>query len=624
MLANLRNGNGLIYITDPANNILGHELNTCEGVRRARLQGAIVSSLAGEILATGRVIIAAALAGNVTGVNVNGINQLTSATVAITPVDADATAIDVANDINASAPAAGPRYTATPDNGDVLLTAPVGSGDTLNGDIVAAVFTGASTITTENISGGSSGGGVIDTSCGYKFWLDSAVAAPYNSIAGATEITNFLVLKGLQTSMDIQRLTISVGTLTPDRISQSTHLIVDTEAAAAADFLDFIDTTGWQEGDRMLISGADSTHSVQLRDRSVSAGNIELSNNNQFDTATREFNIELVLLIDAVNGPTWYEVTRSPAIDVDADTFLDLGLPLEVGFDTVAILAAGGTQNFDVATPTLSNTHLQLTTAGVVVLVGNYTVGTAGAPTDGQTLVVEYNGNITLGGNVLNILGEVISQAEATSGGIIIVAKYSTTLGTFQTTKLYNHKVAGLIKHLDLAADAVERDNILDGEIITIKLDQTGGSEAVITAAIRALAVTNPKLAAAAVDISKRIATLNEEPMMLSVSFETGELGEYRFYPAFKCQLTQIISRTHLLIEATDNATVQAANNTGNMANGLVTHVGAAAFGDEQSVSPTTNNVAGPGLGDDHFKFTSAKATPGGKTQLILFLTRVT
>ncbi len=286
-------------------------------------------------------------------------------------------------------------------------------------------------------------------------------------------------------------------------------------------------------------------------------------------------------------------------------------------------MAAGGVQNFDVQPPGLSDTYLQLITAGTVALVGNFTVGTIGAPVDGQTLWVEYNGDITLGGNSLTILGEVITQAEATSGGIVIRAVYSDALATFQTTKFYNHKIAGLIKNLDLADDAVEAVNILDGEILSAKLDQTGGSEAVITAAVRALAITNAKLAAAAVSLDKRVASLNDESIMLLVSFENNELGEYRFYPNFKCQLTKVTSRLWAALAAANNGTIQAANPTGNMANGLITHLAAAAFGDEQTVSPTSNNIAGPLIGDDHFKFTSVKATAGGKTQLILFLTRV-
>ncbi len=305
MIQDLKNGQGFIYITDLNNNILGPFPNTCEGLRDARLQAAIVATLAGEILATGSVVITNALAGNITDVSVDGVNQMTSLPVAITVADEAQTAQDLKDSINTGPPAAGPRYTASAKNGTVILTAPPGSGDTLNGKLVTITFTGGSTITTNDIDGGSDGSGVVDNDCGYKFWLDSDVAAPINSIAGATEITNVLVMKGLQTQMDVQDLTISVGTLTPERRSQLTHLVVDTEAAAGTDFLDFIDPTDWRAGDRILISGADATHIVQARDETVSGGNIQLSNNNQFDSGTPEFNLELVLLIDPVAGPTW-------------------------------------------------------------------------------------------------------------------------------------------------------------------------------------------------------------------------------------------------------------------------------------------------------------------------------
>lgn len=60
-------------------------------------------------------------------------------------------------------------------------------------------------------------------------------------------------------------------------------------------------------------------------------------------------------------------------------------------------------------------------------------------------------------------------------------------------------------------------------------------------------------------------------------------------------------------------------SSTGAMANGVITHLASAALNDEQSVSPTTNNVV---VADSYVQLVSAKTTAGGKALVTIEVTR--
>jgi len=267
--------------------------------------------------------------------------------------------------------------------------------------------------------------------------------------------------------------------------------------------------------------------------------------------------------------------------------------------------------------PPLDDSFLTLFTSGTPTLVANSTVAFTGTPKEGQRVQVAYDGTADLNGFAITILGVALSAAEALVGGVNIEAIFDGTV--WETRKFYDHTKAGLIQEANLLDDIISTLKLKDDAVTTAKIL----NDAVTTDKILDSAVTTDKLNTAAVTIDKLESSILDNTVALAVSFDTDRQGEYRFYPGFKCNLTRYISRVDDPLSAANAGTIQAANTVGNMANGLITHAASAPFGDQQDVSPTTNQDVDPGGGNDHFKFTTAKGTAGGKTTLILFLTRV-
>jgi len=620
-ISKLGNNIGKIYITEIDGVTVSATLeNTVDEIVLLKRDASSRGPISGEILGTGSVQIVTATAGTISNVDVDGINQLGAIGVVITVGDPNQTALDLADAINLSPPASGPRYTAVAKGDTVILSAPKGSGATLNGDVVGVTATGTSTFVTTNIEGGSDGSGVFDNLAGARYFFNDNVNALEGDITGAEEISKFIITSGLNSKRDQQGLVISSGTVTPSRVSQITDLVIDTESAAAADDLDFIDPTEFEEGDEINIRGKDATQIVTVRDKSIGSGNLETSNDESFSTGTPSNQIRLKLIIDAAAGPTWFEAGRNPTTKIDPDAFFESNLPIPFGHRLEEIFAAGGTINVKTDIP-LDKTFLELFTTGNVPLTGNLSVQFTGSPKDGQREEVLYSGDVTLGAFSITIFGIQLSQIEATVGGVKIEAIFDAATAAWKVQKFYDHNKVGLIQNADIADDAVQTTKIKDDAITTVKIVDLN----ITTAKIQDSSVTTLKINTGAVTLDKIVATLKDTTRGIAVSFETNELGEYRFYPEFKCNLTRYISRLSSPLAAADNGTIQAANGNGNMANGLITHLASAAFGDEQEVSPTTNQDVDPGGGaNDHFKFTTAKGTPGGKTNLILFLTRVT
>jgi len=106
------------------------------------------------------------------------------------------------------------------------------------------------------------------------------------------------------------------------------------------------------------------------------------------------------------------------------------------------------------------------------------------------------------------------------------------------------------------------------------------------------------------------------------VSFEAGELGDYKIRIPYACTLTEIYGYATKVIAGTDNGTIVAKNNAGTtMTNGTVTFTASDARGTAYTVSPSANNTFVAG---DILTLTTAKTTAGGKVQLSLTFTRTT
>jgi len=106
----------------------------------------------------------------------------------------------------------------------------------------------------------------------------------------------------------------------------------------------------------------------------------------------------------------------------------------------------------------------------------------------------------------------------------------------------------------------------------------------------------------------------------LDVSFEAGEVGDFKIYMGFAGTLTNIYAFATKVIAGTDNGTIVPKNNAGTtMATGTVTFTASDARGTAYTVTPSTNNTFVAG---DILTFTTAKTTAGGKVHLSLKFTR--
>jgi hypothetical protein len=130
-------------------------------------------------------------------------------------------------------------------------------------------------------------------------------------------------------------------------------------------------------------------------------------------------------------------------------------------------------------------------------------------------------------------------------------------------------------------------------------------------------AVTTPKILAANVTIPKVEAALKTGLASIALSVEAAaEQGTFWVYFNKKVTINTIRTVVTKVIGITNPATFTCGNADGASTGGVVTVDAAAAIGDLDSATPTTNNVVAK---DSYYYITSSKSTTyGGKVQLFL------
>lgn len=309
------NGVGTLYVVGTnGSTILGSNANTPKGVRDLRALGATSAPISAVRSAVGTITFTAiGGAGNITAVPVNGVSQI-GANVAATVGNTVTTALNVAAAINAFTPATGDNITAVAISNTVYLFTSPSAGAAYNGaTLTVSVSNVAITSTCVDFSGGSNETGVYDSTVGLRFYLDPLAGASPTSLSGATEITKYIVVRGLQTGIVTKSLVVNGDRLTGiDRSCAITQIYADTQSSAATDVLAFIETVDFVEGDVVRISEYVAGRVVQLQDASVAtiAGNIYLTDQVAFNCENNK-SIELRLQYDATLGLIWVENGRS-------------------------------------------------------------------------------------------------------------------------------------------------------------------------------------------------------------------------------------------------------------------------------------------------------------------------
>src|SRR3990167_1997424 len=565
-ISDLGSGVGYIYVTKPNGTSIETNMgNLPENARSIKNMGVAAASLAQNKAALGTITIDAVTGiGTITDITINGVDQINNNiayTGATTPT---ALAALIVTEVNSFTPAAGPNYTAVSIAGVVYIIAPASSGSTPNGEAITVANTGNLTVTNTDVDGGSNASSAFDESIGYRFYLNSSPAAEEGNLAGALEITNFIVQRGVQGAMDSQSATIASGVVSPTRKSSTTQLVVDTEGLAAADDLTDITPTEWAEWDTVIIRGTDAARVVTVK----TTGNIKLAGSNDFDTG--DYTKTLTL---QYRSGDFYEVSRSSQQIGSVSDYRTASFPFtsQEGGATTAITNAGGTKTL---TANIDKVNQEFT--GNVTLLADYEIvlDNAGAVA-GDMFWIRYAGTITLGGFNIKITGAItktLTSVQALRGELVIVCYYT---GASWTTQLwYNFfNVANLPK--------IENDFIEDGTIDVLKLDTEARTELIV----------------------------------IPISFATGYTGaQNKIRMQYAGSVVSMYAISSLAIAGTDNATITAKDSGGtSMTGGLITFTASDAQNTAYSSAVTANNTFVDG---DILTFLANKTTAGGECLL--------
>lgn len=275
--------------------------------------------------------------------------------------------------------------------------------------------------------------------------------------------------------------------------------------------------------------------------------------------------------------------------------------------DTV-LTAGGGTVNL-VSTDYVD--LYRLSTSGAVTLTSNYTIQASGTLSEGMEYIFHYTANLDFDGNSLTIMGVAVPaalqavslQIRAYYNGSAWEVTMATDFGVepLIATSMY---IGDSVNQAAIGASAVGRTELIDGEIIAVKL----ATDSVIEAKILNGAVTVGKLGG----------TLKQEVIVVPVSFETGSLANNSIIIPFNCTLITIRTDVVTLIEATDNATISPQINTVSTSPSAITLAGGSAV----NTTATNAMVTAAITAGDELRLITTKTTPGGRALVTLTLLR--
>lgn len=547
-LADLGNNNGHIIVLRPDNNTVVRSFaNSIQGVKESINHALSSGAIVGNRAASGTMSVddlTGAIGQSVTAININGVDQIAApVTVGSTDIDVYATALRDA--INAFTPASGPDYTASVLANVVNIIAPASVGDTVNGSAITPSFSGVDILTTQtDIDNGSVADSPQDKIFGNQYILNSAPGSEAGDIGSGIDITRFIVMRGMQTTLDTITGTVVVNALTFER----TMVLMNIELTAGGPTtLDTINTADSVIGDRILVSGLDGAPTVTINE----TGNIELANGTDFVTGGPEVVIELKLT-DLSGTLKWAEVARSPNIVISVATMRDAGIA-QPGNGAREITMTGGAQAIT-TTAGVDSGYIRVT--GAPSLTGAFSIDIPiGSPIDGDKMVVDYHALPGDSGGSVAIFGRFLPAAEFTQGKTRIEATYT---GLWVVVKLQNSDEENWIVADDMTDNAVE----------TVKINDL----AVTTAKINNLAVTSAKLAVGAVSPNNSSTTMKRKMVSYPMSFETGELGTNQtIFMGGKGSIANVTFSPLTLIEATNDGAVGFFNNTQTFNMGSIT-----------------------------------------------------
>ena len=262
---------------------------------------------------------------------------------------------------------------------------------------------------------------------GKRYFINTAGTA--GSLTGASEITQYVVNRGLNAPLVDISSTIASGVITPGRYACLIKVTVDTQGGAASDDLDTITATNYVDGDIIFLRGTNSGRVVTVKN---GTGNILLANSIDFNTAEESDVLTLQFI-----SPTWYEISRSPNPELSVDTMRAAGIAIPAqGVNTTALTNGGGTINLE---PGVDKGYQVYT--GTITMSASWTIQIQAVPAtpylDGDEMIVDYRALATTGANTVTIFGIALTTTQALEGRVILLAKYKLSNTTWYYTILY-------------------------------------------------------------------------------------------------------------------------------------------------------------------------------------------
>lgn len=570
--AGLGKGVGLLYVTDvDGTSILSNINNDQFAVRKAKLLAIEAGALSVNLIASGKVAFTGLGAGDVTAININGVNQMSGPET--WAGDNDVFLDNVVENINAFTPTSGADYIAIvlPDE-TIQLFATSEAGSTVNGDVVVmATDTPAEISSTDtNVSGGSDSNEIYDTAYGFRFFLNDSDTAEEGDLIGALEITDLIIQQGLQTSVKTQSVEIIDDTATIERKGQETWVDMGVQSGNTDD-LQTINVESFSEGDKIFIRGTDSGNIITINQ----SDNISLIGGTTFATAGYETLIGLQLWEKGGGEENlwyWFEIYRSPQSVASVSAFRTSNLPMisTYGEATIALGTSG-------TTTLKANTAKQKQIlTGTQELDGDLEIALSVVDAiAGDIFFIENNAKITLGAFTYIIAGISLTATQAFNGGHLILAYYNgTAWNTWLLLNMNNSATRGNL----------ENDDIATGTI----------------------------------DIQKIEAAHQKTTTTLSLSFETGYVGAHKSPVQYPGTVTKVIAYVTKAIESTDDASIIVKDGSGN-AMGTIVVARGAGIGNAFTLSPSANNTFVAG---DVLTFETAKSTKGGGVNISIEQTR--
>ena len=184
---------------------------------------------------------------------------------------------------------------------------------------------------------------------------------------------------------------------------------------------------------------------------------------------------------------------------------------------------------------------------------------------------------------------------------------------------------AGVIVNADVSATAaIARTKLANGTASQVVINDGSGvmsSEAQLAASRGGTGQdTSASTGFATVSAGTWTVGSISDVITLDVSFETGEVGDFKVKLPYACTVTEIYAYAYKAIAATDNGTIVPKDNGGTtMTGGTITFTASDARGTAYTSTPSANNAFTAG---QLLTLTTAKATAGGKVLVSVKVTR--